>query len=87
LVCFIIPYTKTDQLFTVDSHNKMLILLFVGKLTGLGFRDMKVFFYGTHWLLLEREGLNDIFIFFFAQCDYLIAIERKKIYNLGQWIF
>jgi hypothetical protein len=43
-----------------------LILLFVGKLTGLGFRDMKVFFYRTHWLLLEREGLNDIFIFFFT---------------------
>jgi hypothetical protein len=44
--CYIIPYTKRDQYFTVDLHSEILIYPLMGKLKGLGFRGRKVFFTG-----------------------------------------
>jgi hypothetical protein len=44
--CYIIPYTKRDQHFTVDLHNEILIYPLIGKLKGLGFRGRRVFFTG-----------------------------------------
>jgi hypothetical protein len=65
----------------------MLILLFVGKLTGLGFRGMKVFFLRNTLVITRKRGVKRYFYIFFAQCDYLIAIERKKNITLVNGFF
>jgi hypothetical protein len=60
---YITLYTKRHQSFIVQIHSERLILPLGGQSSMprvWGYHDI---FHETHWSLLERKGLDNIFMF------------------------